>query len=529
MPAVVLTDAAILNRRIAYRCCVAMFDAKALRCEDHGDESCAALYRARATQMMLAHKVMMGTPTSTESASDLCYTHEEACTVIEKFDPFCVVCGCAPDAAPPAPPDCTITADYTVNTVIDSAQVAATEAANQTDGYAYYIVSIVGGSGASPGQMATYSTTLGGWQYNNPAPGSIILDSSTGIYWVDYAIPVLPAQLFPPINSTSDGAGQYVIQSAFPWQSAGSSNNVVVEMFDGGLAWAEVYSGPASTLATPITLTLAEPGYFQIRATYTVGPCTYQYYNGVITQLPNPPGSSRSWYLEGFQAAPSLDFVDCLNNQQATVSFRFKVTAGATVGLELFQGGNFDLFIMAGDGGPLYPGLGNTLYVYANNNGANGNFAYTAPASIFPNEEWLVLTIVRDSATPDGWLPNTDVKIYLGPTQVLLTPLLGHPNAPGSWGPSDPQMGPQQVIVYGEGDGGKWIDEIYGCRTARSASDVANIIVPNLMQGSDATWDRAFYWRIEDTDGDQLIANQPSGTPLIGVVTVLSTDVDPSI
>lgn len=456
--------------------------------------------------------------------SGKCVSREFAEQVFDKAKCFCEVCGCTP-AATPTPVDCTITPDYTVDLTIDAAQVAVTEADNQVDGFSYYITTIVGGSGSTPGQISTYSTTLGGWVSTNPPAGSIILDSNTGVYWVDYVFPVLPAQLFPPINSTSDGAGEYVIQSAYPWQSAGNSSNVVVEMFDGGLGWTEVYSGSASSLATPVTLNLAEPGYFEVRATYTVGSCTYQYFTGVITNIPNPPGSSRSWFMPaGFSVAATPDFVDCVNNQESTISFRFKIQEDTdSVWLE-FGNGGWNLSIGAGGGFP-YAGAGPTVFCYLQVD-VYGTFTYVGDVEISVNE-WHVVEFVRDATVIDGWVPGTDFEMYLDGVLQTMSPVGGvvPPSYIAGYAPTQPLL----PLLWSDNLSGAWIDEVYGCRTARSQSDITNIIEPNLMQGSDATWDRAFYWRIEDTDNDLLVANQPTGTPFIGVTTTLSTDVDPSI
>jgi len=456
--------------------------------------------------------------------SGKCVSREFAEQVFDKAKCYCEVCGCTP-ATTPTPVDCTITPDYTVDLTIDAAQWAVTEADNQVDGFSYYIVTIVGGSGANPGQIGTYSTLLGGWQYNTPVPGSIILDSNTGIYWVDYVYPVLPAPMFPPINSTSDGAGEYVIQSAYPWQSAGNSSNVVVEMFDGGLGWTEVYSGSASSLATPVTLNLAEPGYFEVRATYTVGSCTYQYFTGVITNIPNPPGSSRSWFSgPGFSVATGGDYVDCVNNQESTLSFRFKLSSvNDSVWMEFGRGG-WNLSIGAGGGFP-YAGVGPTVFCYLQAD-VYGTFTYVGDTPITA-DEWHVVKFVRDATVIDGWVPGTDFDMYLDDTLQTMSQVgaLSPPTYIDGYAPTLPLF----PLIWFDSTDGAWIDEVYGCRTARSASDLSTIIQPNLMQGSDATWDRAFYWRIEDTDNDLLVANQPTGTPFIGVTTTLSTDVDPSI
>lgn len=456
--------------------------------------------------------------------SGKCVSREFAEQVFHKAKCYCEVCGCTP-ATPVTPVDCTITPDFTVDTVIDSAQVAETEANNQVDGFAYYIVSIIGGSGSTPGTMATYSTTLGGWQYTNPAAGSIILDSSSNVLWVDYVYPVLPAMLFPPIDVNSDESGLYVLQSRFPQQATGSPRSVVVEMSTDNTNWDIVYSGPENPLAIPTDVTVAETGYFFVRTTYVVGSCTYQYYDGNVTLLPNPPGSSRSWFMPaGFSVATGADYVDCINNQQSTVSFRFKIQEDTdSVWLESVNGG-WSLSIGAGGGYP-YAGAGTTVFCYLQAD-IYGTFTYVGDTEISINE-WHVVEFVRDATVIDGWVPGTDFEMYLDGVLQTMSPV--GIVSPPSYIAGDAPTQPLLPLLWSDNLSGAWIDEVYGCRTARSQSDITNIIEPNLMQGSDATWDRAFYWRIEDTDNDLLVANQPTGTPFIGVTTTLSTDVDPTI
>lgn len=629
MPTVVLTDSAILNRRIAYRCCAAMFDAKALRCSDLGDDTCAALYRARATQMMLAHKVMMGTPTSTEVngsivvsgagspgidgiylptegegldmvrvlvgdpntyieyegnlwhimhndspyyyqtsvevvadpsavatwganfgvspaptfelvCSHKCYTHEQACEVMEKFDPFCIVCGCAPGEAEPTPVDCTITANFTVDEVIDSADVAATEAANQTDGYAYYIVSIVGGSGASPGQIGTYSTLLGGWQYNNPVPGSIILDSSTGINWVDYAFPDVPAPMFPPINSTSDGAGEYVIQSAFPWQSVGLSGNVVVEMFDGGLAWATVYTGTAASLATSVVLTLAEPGYNQIRVTYVVGACTYQYFNGVITEISNPPSSGRSLqgpiYTEVVTNVPGQPAGQFFNAMTQGWSYscraQFENTAfpDGTIPSVLFtMAGSTSIWVLNINADPMSGVI--TISAVISLVGQISLQA-TVPSWAGPTGDgnWHHIAVTRDPSALDDWSPAA-VKLYFDGVNIPLTQTSTTPYVLGDVNELDEYHA--FILSPIEANSRCWIDEMYACDHVCTPLEVMNVLKANTMSANDGSWGRQFWYRVESGDTDTEVANviTPAKLPLgvLGGNGVISTNVDPSI
>jgi len=453
-----------------------------------------------------------------------CVDREFTEKVLDKAKCYCDICGCHP-VTTPTPVDCTIVPDFTVDTVIDAAQVASTEANNQVDGYAYYIVSIVGGSGSTPGTMATYSTTLGGWQYTNPAAGSIILDSSSNVLWVDYVFPVLPAMLFPPIDVNSDESGLYVLQSRFPQQATGSSRTAIVEMSTDNTTWVEIYNGLESALAIPTNVTVSETGYFFVRVTYIDGPCTYQYYDGNVTLVPNPPGSSRSWFFpSGFSVATGGDFVDCINNQQSTVSFRFKIQEDTdSVWMESINGG-WALSIGAGGGFP-FAGVGPTVFCYLQID-VYGGFTYVGDTAITTNS-WHVVEFVRDASVVDGWAPGTDFNMYLDGVLQTMSPV-GAIVPPSYIAGSIPTQ-PLQPLLWSDNTSGAWIDEVYGCRTARSQSDITTVIEPNLMQGSDATWDRAFYWRIEDTDNDLLVANQPSGVPFIGTNTTLSTDVDPTI
>ena len=476
-----------------------------------------------------------------------CVDREFTEKVLDKAKCYCDICGCHP-VTTPTPVDCTIVPDFTVDTVIDAAQVAATEANNQVNGYAYYIVSIVGGSGSTPGTMATYSTTLGGWQYTNPAAGSIILDSSSNVLWVDYVFPVLPAMLFPPIDVNSDESGLYVLQSRFPQQATGSSRTAIVEMSTDNTTWVEIYNGLESALAIPTNVTVSETGYFFVRVTYIDGPCTYQYYDGNVTLLPNPPGSSRSWFLSdtGQSISPVSGADQVMNpllEQNLTISIRTSLQGGFTgLGMvfELPNGSRF----MFGQGidpnfslPPLEPQANGWSYFIAEVVTSGGTLRFSGyvinPVSVWGGP-WNTMQVVRSAATVDDWTYDTAISIYVNGVMVPIVGPLDNYNTPGAYLSTDVDapnsaVYVQAVIAAAPSFSNTYIDEVYGCRTARSASDITNIIQPNLMDGSDATWQRDFYWRAEDTDVDLVISNQPSGPPLIGVITSLSTNVDPTI
>ena len=539
----VLPDTAIANRRILYACCLADYEARAMRCEEFGDEACAREWKDKAAMMRAGLLVMHGAPLSTESALDKCYTHEDACVAMSRFDRFCISCGCHEPAAPapPDPPDCTVVPDITANVAIDGPDLVATQAANETEGFVIFIATNTAGSGNSPNQTATYSG--GSWQYATAPDGSVVLDSSTGTYWIAHPYPTWPAPMFPAISGQNNGGGNYTIVSEYPAQAAGSLRQVVVQMSTDGNTWVTVYTGQESALATDYSLVLPQDAYTLTRVSYLYGGCTYQYYGGIITGN-NPPASAFSLqgpvFLEiggpGSMSPQSPGELFNAMHQGWTVSFRVQwdntnPPDGSIPGFSFQMASllsEWGLTISVDPLSGIVEIFGSVQEVLGPN-----KLTATLPSIVGPagDGQWRHFAIVRDPSADDDWSPSA-VKLYVNGVDVPLTQTITTPYSPA-------QGTELQELVFisaapSAANNRVWIDEIYGCDHPATAAEVATVLYPNLMNTFDAAWGRQFWYRIESVDGGtQFIQNfvTPAKTKLGNTVGInqLSPNVDPSI
>jgi hypothetical protein len=262
---------------------------------------------------------------------------------------------------------------------------------------------------------------------------------------------------------------------------------------------------------------------------------------------PNPPGSSRSMLMgTPFGAGNSYgllvpaDTTNWLNpatQTQWTVSYRFRLVTNNALYSVLPK--YYQLYLAVATPSTRWqvflgvdPASGDIFISRSGTAWSAGAYTCAAPVD---DGEWHVVTFVRNGASYDDWSINSGIKVYFD--GVLQTLVL----ASGSFASyTAANIDTPTVTAYfvqylggGTNNNHALIDETYTWDTARTASNVANIIAPNDIVGNDTLWQRRHAHRIESTDTNTSVADLSGGVALIapgGLYTnSLSLDVDPNI
>lgn len=298
-------DVNISRRRTLYACCAGAAGRKAIQYYQRGDMECFRKYLKQAKYMLWAKSVMDRTAMSTEDPGDKCVTHDMACAVIGKADPFCVGCGCKDPnpptgPVPPSLPPCTLVADYTLGfnwgelgfeqcgfdvgllggVVFDSSLeffggsgvFLATESYTLT----FPVMEIVSGGVYSVNALGEV-TLLGILQPDEIAfNADYVCDGSPG--WWQSGVSA-PWPLFPTLTAQVNADNTVTLGSAYASEQQYGLRQVLIEYTTNGLDWIWLggVSYPESAIAAGLT-TLPNPAYANIqdiRATYINGDCNY--------------------------------------------------------------------------------------------------------------------------------------------------------------------------------------------------------------------------------------------------------------
>jgi hypothetical protein len=277
-------DEAIGQRRITYACCAMSYMGKYINGLKYGGELCSS-NRNLWLYMLWAKTIAERVPTSTEGDGG-CVDLSFAQQVFAKADCYCDQCGCPPQDEssdfPPTDP-CDPQVDYTVIRAVDVSERVAIEAAGPTIGDKYIVVTDTGGTGWVVNTIVEWNGS--GWDQTTIAIGQNTLASNTGDLWTTPVVG-LPGLLYPTVTMTFFAApGQYIFQSDYPQVSQYAGRTAMVEILTPG-GWVMLFQGPEADLASPQVYDLSGFSFTSVRATYTLGDCSWTSENGSI----EPPG-----------------------------------------------------------------------------------------------------------------------------------------------------------------------------------------------------------------------------------------------
>lgn len=281
-----VTEQVLEAQAFGYAVCAVQSNAKAIDDSLYGECGCEDDCRAMFYQWGV--EIMNTTKADDCDCDDKCVTAEFACNAIKLLNPGCIVCGCGnPDDVPF---DCAITQDATVYQALDADQQTVVP---NVAGRTTLVISDLTDAGNDwadhVGQIAT-DDGAGTFTWYLPPTATVVLASATGVYYVTY--PGGAGPLYPPIDG-SQNFTTLILLSRFPSITLMYGRTVVVEVSQDGVTWTPIYSGPETSLAYGVTLTLAD-GYLpvQTRTTYYYGPedeCSFAYANGSIPPFVPPP------------------------------------------------------------------------------------------------------------------------------------------------------------------------------------------------------------------------------------------------
>ena len=297
MGLMVINLASVEQRRINYACCALGYMAKYLQNQKYGDKSCEQ-NRNLWLYMLWAKSVADRTPYfengdwNYDWNNDFnvygfseCVTHDFAQQVFAKADCYCDQCGCPPqDESSDFPPTetCDPQVDYTVIRAVDVSERVAIEAAGPTIGDKYIVVTDTGGMGWTVNTIVEWNGS--GWDQTTIAIGQNTLASNTGDLWTTPVVG-LPGLLYPTVTMTFFAApGQYIFQSDYPQVSQYAGRTAMVELLTPG-GWVMLFQGPEADLASPQVYDLSGFSFTSVRATYTLGDCSWTSENGSIGPL----------------------------------------------------------------------------------------------------------------------------------------------------------------------------------------------------------------------------------------------------
>ena len=462
------------------------------------------------------------------------------------YKPFLVTCGeieVLPAPSPlPWPPDCSLDEpDYWVDFAIDASVLATLSPG--VDATVVLITSDIQQLGldhAVVGQMTVWNGVE--WVPSGPLPDGITIQVSNGTGYFQaqggVALPVFPSII--ALNDPDSTPCTITLISSDPAVNLVGTRGVLVEASIDGSTWDSLLVGVESQLATPYILATNCSEYTLIRVTYFDDQgCVYPPIAGIIQQS-GPPENLTSFELRAesmgvpmaitsYPATHPIHFVD---DEQWTLSFWYR-SPGLAVD-DMTPSLQARIFTMMSS---LTPGAGVIMSVDIGNIHNVG--AYVAMSigrgaalssyvgfflpdttqqilAIDPTQ-WHHYCIVRNGPLPahDGATPThhgSTWKLYVDGGLIADASLINFPVGPGFL--PYPTNEPAQGLVLGSStpysSGGSTvagdlhlatIDEIYLCKTARTDLEVNDILMKNLMQGSDTLWDRILWWR---ADGDNI-------------------------
>lgn len=481
------------GRRTAYASCAARYSAAATQDSIYGDD-CSCQNNARATAYWWAQDVMARYPINGEDCGCQCVTEEFACEVIKMMDPSCVECACGD-----RPATCDITQDYTVYQSADAAdQSILPNVAGRTTLIISNVAGAVNGWSQNVGKIAT-NDGAGNFTYLNPASGSIVYSALTNEYYITYTGGAGP--LYPVINGSLVGTTLTLLSSS-PQVHAVAGRQIAIEYSDDGITWTGGFVGLESAFAGNYSITVTgDP--IMIRARYIYGEldCKSQDVNGVI---PPPVSLKRSFefpFDSGVQygtlqkSGTPFMCTDWYLDGPWTFAFYVKMSSGPqSIGVRPVFGQfkadfNYPLEI--------YLNLVPNSIIVIGSNGLGATFF--APS--LPDNQWIHIAFVNTT----GPLDTTGLSVYVNGVQAITA-------APSSVISPSPGTQPPPIGVRGLSfNAGSAITqssypdyvrmaEVYSCNTARSQSDIQNILMTGTVDANDSTWGRTMYLKPIDSD-----------------------------
>lgn len=165
--------------------------------------------------------------------------------------------------------------------------------------------------------------------------------------------------------------------------------------------------------------------------------------------------------------------------------------------------------------------------VVANTPGGSQYYvAYTPPETA--TADWTHVTITRDPAFIDDWTPGSCLRVFINSVEDTSGIFAGS----GSYASVGATPSTLAIRAGNYTSQSAYLDEIYMCSHVCTPTEVTTVLYPNLMETDDGGWGRQFWYRIEDTDSDSTIQNNPvDGSTVLtsSIIGALSTNVDPVI
>jgi len=476
-------------------------------------------------------------------------------TNVPFFPPYLAPCGEEESFEDPIvlpwPPDCTLPEpDYWVEYALDASELGAVV---PVSGMVVLIRSDHQGlnlAEAPVGQLTTWDGVQ--WVPSGALDEGTVIQAPIE-YGYFTVVSGIAEPAFPGVFADNDPDSTpctITLTSLSPSVSLIGNRTVLIEASIDGINWDNLGSVLETQLATPYIIETSCSEYIYIRSTYTTPDgCVYPPISGVFG--PPSPESVASFTLRADNASslmaltsyPAIHPIHFFNDNEWTLSFWYKaddatkgnrvftLMSSVTPGLGVIMtisidpiapplpvGGYLNIAIGRGVSIPSYSGFFHT------------DLSQPVLPLIF--DQWNHFAIVRNGPIPlnDGVTPlhhGSVWKLYVN--GILIEDFFGNAsliNVPIATDLQYPVTDPPQGLVVGASapySTGNFvngeqhlanIDEIYLCKSARTASEVANILMYNTMAANDGTWNRILWWRADgDASGADNVSSNVNTTP----------------
>lgn len=475
-----LTERLVLSRSSAYGCCSEYYEALATTEAIYGNTEEAECLQRKALLFMWGSDVMQRTPF--EGHEDRgCITDEFALQTINMLDADrCVTCKCGD-----RPITCVISQDFTVLRAADASYE------DQALPNQYYLIitnlnNLSGGWADHVGEIARNTT------YTVPDPGDIIYDATLDDYYVrnDQGE---TTELFPRLDASLIGT-TLTVTSPAPNTSAYMDRDCVVEVSPDATTWTAVYSGAESVFDPDEDFTVASDSLY-IRTTYYTEDfdCTYGPFMGLLTPDTAPPQAQASFAINNGNSyagpvSPQALSFNFVGEPTWTIAYWFRSdTPGGTP----YGGPLYAVSVLADWDLAFGASTPNNIVVQYFGPGVAANYENATANDIISDGAWHHVCVVRTALDMD-----TAPLLYVDGIFMPLTLVSG-----GGAGVLDSSpVGIYLGDFAGANTSAIHMGEVYACSTARTQSDVQNIIIPNLMNSNDGGWGRLFWYHPSLTD-----------------------------
>lgn len=507
-----LPERAISDRRKAYAICMANYAFRARAFESRGDCRRAEDMRDKQYTLWFALDVLRAYElTSDTCGSYWCATEADVLCAMRAADCLCIKCGCAQRDP------CEIRPHYLAHRAVDAAFMTEAE-----PGQTYYVISNIGDFdtlwGNNVGSLFTDGVQV------DPNPGSIIFAYIPGEFY--YATTGGPGDYFPSLTATVEDGTSLQVVSISPNTHAERAARIIIDAntsADDDSLWYNVYDGSEDVLDPNeiFTLSGAQVDPVRLRWSYVINGCTYGPYSDDIEVSPpaapasfaiiqggsitNAPGDTIPFNFSG-EAEWSLffwlrsDIADQVLNNAPLVLYSDEVDQSA---LAMGSANGSDYLIALGQSG-----------------GNSASYESATAGTTIADGAWHNIAFVRSSLDI-----NTAPLMYVDGGLVPLSVA----SAVGAFF-ADPR--PNNIFI-GDGSGflpvGFHIAEVCAYSTARSQSDIQNIIMTNTMDGNDGSWGRLFRYRPGMTESltvTPFVSGNAAGAPAVS--TAGGATIDPA-